>query len=66
MTIIITFVSLEQQFCLAKRWLFYQAWLLFLAHEASVINDRINPFFSSAIRSSQSSGTWDETRAYEA
>jgi hypothetical protein len=47
-------------------WLFYRAFPFFLIHETSVINDRVNPFFSFTVCASQSPRTWNETCPGEA
>ena len=51
---------------LSRLQLFYRACPFVFIHEASVIYNSINPFFSFAICASQSPRTWNETRTDEA
>jgi hypothetical protein len=64
--------SSESYYVLGELQLFYtnlsvyRACPFFLIDETSIINDRINPFLSTAIGAPQSPCTWNETRTGEA
>ena len=45
---------------------FYRACPFFLIHETSIINNRINPFFSIPLRASQPTRAWNDPRTSEA